>query len=580
MYKHLSDELETWRKRLKEEQRRMLKRCVVQRNEEENTSLKDLADMFVDLRMHKKSDNYKRIERRVHYDLLQLKLEIDTCSPITVNDLFEGEPGRTLVHGAAGIGKSLLCFHILDMWLRNELLPDVIGQVFLFKMRDLFGVQSLCSLADLFFKYQRGGFLSHDAASDFFYQMQSNPSKFLIIFDGLDEASVMPSENKAFAYDEKVEMPRLIASILNGNTLPSVRLLVTSRPGGVINCDGYDKNAVVYGFTREKMHEYIVKFTGGNDTEKKAIGDYIDNNVNIRSFCYIPVHLNIVCRMVKMQMRDERSQQLPETLTELLVCSVGNLLANHHPEFKDTKAKHNPEQVITTLKDPVLDHAKLACYGMEKVPIAVTFTESEISEFHLEETATKCGLLSESMESSVVMSTPIFTPVHYFQHLTLQEFLAAVELVTNVKRLQGMLTTSSRRQLDLVLIFVAGLVGNSRNHPFLRALYESTSRRWNPFQRSFAQTNATALKQLMKSVVKRERTIEARTRHKFAVHKSSTMLLVTMINESRQRELWRLVSDYVLEGGTKLDLSGQHLSPTEQHALAYVLPQTQLTSLM
>ena len=558
----------------------MLKGYIGKRNEEESTSLKDLADMFVELRMHNKSDNYKRLERRVHYDLLQLKLEIDTCSPISVSDLFEGEPGRSLVLGKAGIGKSVLCFHILDMWLRNELLPDVICQVFLFKMRDLFGIQSPCSLEDLFFKYQKGGLQSHDAISHFFKQMQSNPSKYLIIFDGLDEAAAMPSENKAFAYNEKVEMPRLIASILNGNSLPSVRLLVTSRPGGVTNYDAYTKKAEIYGFTREKMTEYIVKFSGGNDAEQKAIGDYIDKNVNIRSFCYIPVNLSMVCRIVKMQMHDERSQQLPETLTELLVGSVGNLLANHHPEFRDTNAKHNPEQVITTLKDPVRDHAKLACYGMEKVPIAVTFPNTEICKFHLEETATKCGLLSESRESTVVMFTPTFRPVHYFQHLTLQEFLTAVELVlSNAKRLQRMLTTASRRQLDLVVIFVAGLVGNDRNHPFLRAVYETKSRWWKPFQRSFAQTNATALQQLMKSVVERARTIEANTNEKSADHKSSTMLLVTMINESRQPELWSLVSSYILEGGTKLDLNGQHLSPTELHALAYVLPQTGLTSL-
>ena len=575
---YILGELELWRSSLKEEQRRILDRYVRKKNFEEKTNFKEFAELFVDLRMHKKSDMYKR-----HHDILQLQMETEECSKISVNDLFEVEspgvtpPVRSVIFGLSGIGKSVFTFHILDLWLRRELLPGAIRQVFHFEMSELSSIQSPCSLEDLFFRYQRGGIPSADVMADFFSQIESDPSSFLIVFDGLEDASVAPGENRTFAYDEQVEMPKLIASIINGRTLPSVRLLVTSRPGCVTSYDAYDSKVEIYGFTREKMFEYIVKFSGADKEDQEAIEGYIDQNVNMCSFFHIPVHLNMICRIVKMQMHHERTLQLPETLTEMMVALVSNILVSYHLKYKDPNVDTTLD-VIATLGGPVLDHAELACHGTEQDPIKVTFSNEDMKEFHLEEAAMKCGLLSESRESCVAMFAPSITLVHFFQHLTLQEFLAAIALVTNVKRLRRMLSRTSDRRLDLVLTFLAGLLGNERTHQFLQSLHtsrsSSSSNQW-----SSGRKNDKSLEQLMKSVVEREQKHEANTTDKSAAHKAGTMLLLMMIYESRKPALWCQVSGYVLAGGTRLDLTGQHISPMEQHALEYILPQTQLTSL-
>ncbi|KAK2162001.1 hypothetical protein NP493_1548g00049 [Ridgeia piscesae] len=68
-----------------------------------------------------------------------------------------------------------------------------------------------------------------------------------------------------------------------------------------------------------------------------------------------------------------------------------------------------------------------------------------MKEFHLEETAMKCGLLSESRESNVAMFAPSVIRDHFFQHLTLQEFLAAIALVTDINRVQRLLSKTSDR---------------------------------------------------------------------------------------------------------------------------------------
>ena len=557
----------------------MVNKYVDKKNDDEHTTFKDLADMFVDLRILNSRDKFKRSERRTDHDHLQMLMDVEACPKISVQDLFEAErpdmpiPVRSLVIGKPGIGKSIFSVHVVDLWLRNQLLHNTIHQIFHFSIRGLSAMKT-CSLEDLFF----GGLSadekpSHQAIVQFFKQMHAEPSRYAIILDGLDEAKVTQTENRAFRYDERVEMPRLIGSIINGHTLRNVRVLVTSRPGGVTNYKAYDRKAEIYGFTRGKMSDYIRKFSAANSRVQESIEHYIDGNVNICSFCYIPAHLILVCRIVKARMEQESNPELPETVTELFAAAVGNFLVKHHREHRESTA-HKPVEVIAKFKRPVLQHAKLARYGMEEGDIKVTFSQDEIRQYHLEHETTKCGLLSESRESGVVLTTQQTT--FSFDHLTLQEFLAAAALVTNIKRVQRMTTTASNRQLDLVLIFLAGLLGNHNNEQFLCSLH---SRWWKSYQRSFRRNRAQFLEELMKSVITRERTNEESTGCDPAVHKESTLLLITMIFESRQPELWRHVDGYILNGGTELDLSYQHLSPTEQHALAYVLPQTGLTSL-
>ena len=525
--------------------------------------------MYIELRMQNNNENYKQFERRTHYD--NLKLEIDACPQITVTDLFKAEqldmpiPVRTLVIGKAGIGKTMLSMHIVDQWLDGNFLAFDIHHLYLFRLRDLTGIEK-CSLEDLFFKYQSGGMTSHNARNAFFKQLSEEPHKTLIIFDGLDEAGILPKETEVFARNIEVEMPRLMASIINGYTIPSTRVLVTSRPGGVPNYSRYDNKAEIYGFTRSLMSDYIQKYSVGNRRLQKSIENYLDQNVNICSFCYIPVQLNMTCRIVRERMQHGNNPQLPETLTELFVGYVTNFIVHQNVDFKDMD-EYNPVDAIAKLKDYVLNHARIARYGMEQCPIKVTFSKKNIQDFQLESVTTKCGLLTESRESGIAMFTRAVQSVFYFQHLTLQEFLAALGLVTDIEEVQGMMGRASERQLDLMIMFMAGLLGNNRTHTFLDSL----------------QVKPTAsVDKLIKLVVDRERINEDSITYytdQRAAHRTSTLLLLMIIYESQEAKLWSHVSDYVLKDSDGLDLEGQHVSPSELHALVYVLPEMGITSL-
>ena len=160
------------------------------------------------------------------------------------------------------------------------------------------------------------------------------------------------------------------------------------------------------------------------------------------------------------------------------------------------------------------------------------------------------------------MFRPTVTSVFYFLHLTLQEFLAAIALLTDIKRVRSMMSRASERQLDLLVMFMAGMLGNDRTHTFLDALQLKPT---------------VSVNELLNLVVERERRNESSIgddKSRSTAHKGSILLLVMILYESQQAVLWSHVAEYALKGGKELDLESQHISPTEVQALAFVLPET------
>ena len=435
----ISAELQQWRSQLRDAQRRSLEHYLGKKNEDEGTSFQKLSDIYVELRMVSSSDRYKRLEKRTRYDNLIPMMQIEAYSKINVTNLFTAQlrdmtiPVRSLVTGSAGIGKTCLCLHIVEQWLNGELLPDDIDHIFLIHLRYLAGNNS-CSIENLFFKYQSVTRPSAEAVGEFFKQLYAEPDRTLLILDGWDEIKMETTQTEYIGvqYNEQIDMPKLVASIINRSNIPSVRVLVTSRPRSVTNFYIYDKKAEIYGFTLDKISDYIFKFSSGDQHLRMSIKHYIDTNVNIKSFCYIPVQLNMVCRVVKDKIRHKNSPDLPETFTELVVAAVENILIYHHPDFKDEHVDETVN-VIANLKEYIVNHARIARYGMGHRPIKITFTKKEVNIFHLGNVTTKCGLITESSESGSATYKRTVVSVFYFQHLTLQELLAAVAWLTSIK---------------------------------------------------------------------------------------------------------------------------------------------------
>ncbi|KAI0238592.1 hypothetical protein LSAT2_010679 [Lamellibrachia satsuma] len=368
-------ELEKFEKRLKVVQQHKIEDYLTKK-QDANVTVKDLDELYVDLRIHNKNDNYNRLETRTHYDLLELQKDVASCYPIKVNDLFLPEqegaatPRRVLVIGKAGIGKTMLTMHILDKWVNGHLMSTY-RHVFYFALRDLSQI-SQSSLTDLFFELHDDEIPkpSDDASAEFFKDVTANPGNCLVILDGADEFGEIDLIRDKFEPKQVVDMRTLLSSVIQGKTLGRADVLVTSRPGGIKDTSCFDKTAEIYGLTQDKIFEYISKFCRGDEDLKTSIEDHISGNTNIASLCYIPVQCDLVCRTVRTK-KNYPNKQLPETITQLYTMAVTNLVNEHHPLFKG-KEVEDDVNAVGMLREPLLSHAKLARDGMGESPVKMT----------------------------------------------------------------------------------------------------------------------------------------------------------------------------------------------------------------
>ena len=441
----------------------------------------------------------------------------------------------------------MFCMHLIDEWLHGDKLPANIRHIFYFALRSLTHFSRL-SVGDLFFEHH-----GDDDSGEFDRLMSTCPDDCVVIFDGADEVIMgRPPEPGRSGQQEAVPM-ELVSSIIQRKKLQDVRVIVTSRPGGLPDFCRFDKHAEIYGLTQEKIREFVNKFSREDKDLQKRIQTYIVTNANIASLCYVPVQCGLVCRIVRAAGKGQK-EELPNTVTQLYTVSVKNLVAKHHPEFKGCKVKD--KEVFPRLQEPLLSHAKLAKDGMGNSPIHVTFSQEEIDRFQLKDETTRCGLLTVLEETCTVAGT--YSCTYSFNHLTMQEFFAALALVSSPQEAESMIEKAAGGQLDLVCMFLCGLVDDPRSKEFLDSLG--------------CQVEMTA-ERVLQAVVAREKRIGARN------HKQIALLLLLMIYESRNPKIWSTVADYVMKDGKTLDLSEQHISPVELQALTFIFELSAFTSL-
>ena len=143
----------------------------------------------------------------------------------------------------------------------------------------------------------------------------------------------------------------------------------------------------------------------------------------------------------------------------------------------------------------------------------------------------------------------------------MQEFLTAIAFLSNIDDIETQMAhTPNIGQLDMILIFMSGLTCDPANRDFLESLG--------------CQTTVTAA-DLIRLIIKQD--IENRRRN----FKTTILLLLRLMYESRQPDLWELVKDHVLierkddfflSDVKELNLDDTHINPVDQQALTYVIP--------
>ena len=364
-----------------------------------------------------------------------------------------------LVVGRPGIGKTVLTKMMLYDWQKqkSKFWHDKI--VILTRFR-CFNTGEI-SLRKLLRKSDglKGTNISADFTEIYDY-ICLNPSKVVLIFDGLDELKVdndsLTREGGVNGNNEETHVFHIWKQLVRGELLPGATVLTTSRPTAenLYEPLQFHQKVEILGFHKEEIQKYVKKFCSDDQQKSREIWNLINESLELLSLCYIPVSSYIVCltlgESINMDKREEAKGQrnVHRTITELYKRGINILLFRHHLEYKD---KEKPKNYITAklpkkLQDDLNKLKAIARKGM--VEEKLIFYDDEVDPG-----IPDCGLFNklEDKEQNIFC----------FLHLTIQEFLAALHVVDDMDNVESFLSEHiGNPKWHLVILFVAGLIGD------------------------------------------------------------------------------------------------------------------------
>ena len=418
-------------------------------------------------------DAYPSVFNR--HEIYQYHLQTpDTATTlISTADIFKptkGDPTypRTiLVIGRPGIGKSMLARKLLHEWKKDEDKFWLDKIIVLIRFRTLNNktvtLQEMLGYGD--------GLTKHNFQTVYEFILL-NPSNTILIFDGLDELTVddelLTAETETVSSNEKMPVFSIYKLLLYGKLLQGVTVLTTSRPTAdhFFPFLDFERTVEILGFSEEQIKEYVSKFCDNDVETCELIWEQIEQSIELRSLCYIPVNSYIVCLTLKSSIEDNEGedqrgeslhQNIPKTITELYKRAVKVLLYNHHPLYK-LPGKKIPKGYLTKpfpaeLKNDLKRMQGIAKDGIDRGNL-IFYLDTSAEDVNF----VNCGLFSQIKDKN--------QDSFCFLHLTLQEFVAALEVVDDMNNVRKFLDAHvGDPKWHLVIQFVAGLIGDKiREH--------------------------------------------------------------------------------------------------------------------
>ena len=435
-----------------------------------------LDDAFVDLVIYsgRACSEFADLSKRHEIFDIYLKPQYGSIAIKKVDELFvpnedTPDPRKILVVGRPGIGKSLLCTKLSRDWSKSDLLRDsdkIFQHLFVFQFR-WFNTETMekISLKQLLSRLYSEGSMD----SEVLQHILDNPEQVLFVFDGLDEFKyherILEDERAHAGNSATEEMPfsALYVKLMKGKQLSGATILTTCRPNVVQSVAHlpFDRKVEIMGFTPEKVHEYVHKFCAHDPETVNRIWGHISSNLELLSLCYIPVNSFIICSLLEklIKLQQHLGNTLPATSTDIYEGALRLFIFKHHPEFK--------RKLLT--KDYLLGNVGLPDQVEETLNRAGSLAKTGIQERRLMFDSVEvkgiedCGLFNRMPDCEVL---PFKLKSQFcFIHLTLQEFLAAKEIVKmDSKDISNfILTNASDPKWHLVLQFVAGLLRGQTN---------------------------------------------------------------------------------------------------------------------
>ncbi|KAM9489161.1 NLR family CARD domain-containing protein 3-like isoform 1-T1 [Clarias gariepinus] len=486
-------------------------------------------------------------------------------TPIKCNDLFKDKSIRSvLTKGVAGIGKTVSVQKFILDWVEGKENQDV---TFMFPL----------PFTEL--NLMKGKHLSLiKLLHHFVPEMEKlelidcDSSKFLFIFDGLDECRLplnFQKNERLCDVTEAASLDVLLTNLIKGNLLPSALLWITSRPGAAkqIPPECVDQVTEIRGFSDTQKEEYFRKRFSDQSLANKIIS-HIKSSRSLYIMCHIPVFCWISATVVERMFSEEESGEIIMTLTQMFTHFL-----IFHIKQKDQKYHQKCDPDPQQIRKSILALGKLAFQQLEKGNLI--FYEKDLRE---------CGI--DVREASVYsgVCTQIFREefglhlgkVFSFVHLMVQEFLAALYVFL-------CFIIEKRNVLMEQKIGYFNSFKNSNMSDFLRSAVDKALQRENGHLDLFlrfllglsVESNQTLLRGLMPqtgssshSEQETVKYIKEKIRENPSPEKSIN--LFHCLNELNDQSLVQEVQKY-LKMEYQHRLSGVRLSPAQWSALVFVL---------
>ena len=460
-----------------------LKDCIEKRTEQlvdlnqpirhrpgEGPKPKDLKldQIFVKLVIHNRIANYDFPKDRREQLKVFPKPKSNESNYVPWQEIIDGNNKHILLVGRPGIGKTILSTKLLRGSALNKFTRQNFDAAFLVKFRCYNSRSEDLNLHELL---SCPGTVRQDLDDEVWNYIITNPTKVLMIFDGIDEfnaRSAISKNDSGFVDSVEKKMPLhcLYKKIASGKLLEGATVITTSRPtaSSCVRQLSPDRVLEILGFTSEEVEAYVTSFTKEDQNasaEKTAIWEHISTNINLFSLCYVPVNCFIICSCLS-RLRS-LGISLPTKLTKIYSVALKIFYFRHSDKYRMNEEAHDhfflkPFHKLPTLCNEEFQRlGEIAFLGIKEGRLL--FTSKEV------EGLKDCGLLHRLPDLPSQEGLNEDKAQYCFIHLTFQEFLAAkhvVDTMTEAQALQQFMTDHiNEGPWQLVVQFVAGLLADT-----------------------------------------------------------------------------------------------------------------------
>ncbi|KAJ8245786.1 hypothetical protein GJAV_G00260300 [Gymnothorax javanicus] len=316
-------------------------------------------------------------------------------------------PRILLTVGVAGIGKSTLVQHFIQLWTKGEICQDV-SFVFPFAFWELNAFEKLSAerLVKQVYPHVNN-----------FNNVFNGSSRVLLIFDGLDEFKYPLDFSDAMTcMDPKKEVPvdNLITNIVRGNLLPDASIWITSRPTVAAQIPGglVDRMTEIPGFSYKEIEMFLHDMFQDENLVNQ-IWTHLKSNKIFLVMSYVPCICSIVVSTIGFLIKNGSQDLLPRTWTELYSNFFKMIVEG------DLKEPLKIEQAYGSCRKVIGCLGRMAFYGLIKRKY--TFYEQDMKANGID-----LPTLQSNLSSYILLKQESATSsVYHFIHLSVQEFLAA-----------------------------------------------------------------------------------------------------------------------------------------------------------